>query len=344
MKKRKKSNRYLQLIKKNKKEFLLYLQLSIIFLGLILCAGLLLHSLLVPPSALEKGNSGLNTDVQSGQGTDASAKTHLKSKEMSYYLINRDTNEVLSAYLEEKKRAPASTTKLLTGITALKLLTEDDFVVVGPEVNLTGTNLGLHPGDKITVRNLLTAIFLASANDASAALAVKASGSISAFSEAMNTEAQSLGCKNSHFTSPHGLTDPAQYTTAKDLAKITSTFINNDQLMKYVQQTEATIRWIDANGNLRTQQVRNKNKLLGVYPGIQGLKTGTTNEAGQCLVTYDVRSDGKLLLVLLGSDQRYRDTVQLLDEGWAKLRIQAALKTLVSDPEPLLSGPGIFSP
>ena len=81
---------------------------------------------------------------------------------------------------------------------------------------------------------------------------------------------------------------------------------------------------------------------LGVYPGDIGLKTGTTTQAGQCLVSYIRRSDGGLLLVLLGSEQRYQDTISLLDEAWAEQRSKAALRNLSKDPRALILSPGIF--
>jgi D-alanyl-D-alanine carboxypeptidase (penicillin-binding protein 5/6) len=128
------------------------------------------------------------------------------------------------------------------------------------------------------------------------------------------------------------------------LAIIAAAFIKNETLMHYVQQSEAEISWQDASGNWRSCHIINTNKLLGVYPGTMGLKTGRTEEAGQCLISYAVRPDGKLLLVLLGSEQRYRDSVRLLDEGWAKLRTQAALKTISADANLFFSGPGLFTP
>ena len=93
---------------------------------------------------------------------------------------------------------------------------------------------------------------------------------------------------------------------------------------------------------VRYVEVQNTNSLLGIYPGDQGLKTGTTTEAGQCLVSYIERPDGELLLVLLGSKNRYNDTIKLLDEGWADQRSKAALRELAKDPKSLIMSPGIF--
>jgi len=112
--------------------------------------------------------------------------------------------------------------------------------------------------------------------------------------------------------------------------------------MKFVKEPSARVQWKDAQGAARSSNVQNTNSLLGIYPGDQGLKTGTTTEAGQCLVSYVTRPDGDLLLVLLGSEQRFGDTIKLLDEGWANQRSNAALKGLAKDPRSLIVSPGIF--
>lgn len=266
----------------------------------------------------------------------------LSTQDLSYVLIDTQMSQILKSYNAEKQRAPASTTKLLTGLIAIKNLKETDIVHVGTEVNIDGSRLGLMPGDVISVKDLLTALYVHSANDAAAALAVKVSGSIPAFADEMNKYAASLGCSKSHFTNPHGLPDSEHYTTAADLSKIASQFIKNQELMKLVNKRSAKIQWKDAKGLGRSAEVQNTNNLLGVYPGDQGLKTGTTTEAGQCLVSYVTRPDGELLLILLGSKQRYSDTIKLLDEGWADQRSNAALKGLIKDPRSLILSPGIY--
>jgi D-alanyl-D-alanine carboxypeptidase (penicillin-binding protein 5/6) len=112
--------------------------------------------------------------------------------------------------------------------------------------------------------------------------------------------------------------------------------------MSIVQKTYAQVHWKDSNEILHSAKLKTTNSLLGIYPGVQGLKTGTTTEAGQCLISYVTRTDGNLLLVLLGSKQRYRDSVILSDEGWAMQRSAAALRNLANDPQSLISSPGIF--
>lgn len=274
--------------------------------------------------------------------SDSSPSTHI-TQGVSYVLLDPKANQILKSQNADLHRAPASTLKLLTGLIAEDNLKETDIIRVGKEVNVEGSKLGLSPGDEISVQNLLTALYVHSANDAAAALAVKISGSIPEFAQKMNNYASStLGCQDSHFTNPHGLPDPDQYTTAKDLSIIANHFIQNEKLMNYVQKTTAQVHWKDARSKSHNANLQNTNLLLGVYPGDSGLKTGTTTEAGQCLVSYVKRPDGELLLVLLGSDQRYKDSITLLDEAWAEQRSAAALRGLSKDPKSLISSPGIF--
>lgn len=262
----------------------------------------------------------------------------------SYYLIDLSTKNVLLSQNDTIQRPPASTVKLLTGLVAMQTLNENDTVTVGNEVLIEDSTLGLKPGDTIKVKDLLTAIYLPSANDAAVALAVKAKGSLSAFIESMNKYALELGCKDSHFQTPNGLPAADQYTTAQDLAKIAIKFTQNETLMEYAKQKEGKVEWTTSNGLKRSIKVYNTNEFLGLYPGVQGLKTGTTTEAGQCLVTYVTRSDGDLILVLLGSKNRYKETKSLLDQGLAAIRTRAALQTISKSPESLIQGPGFLQP
>lgn len=284
--------------------------------------------------------STLNSNISTSNISTSSKD--LSTQDESYVLIDPLTAQILKSSKADLQRAPASTTKLLTGLIALKTLKETDIVRVGTEVTTDGSRLGLNPGDEITVHDLLTALYVPSTNDAAAALAVKISGSIPAFAEEMNNYAAALGCQDSHFANPHGMPDPEHYTTANDLGTIASLFLKNEKLMKFVKKSSAQVQWKDARGMVHYVEVQNTNSLLGVYPGDQGLKTGTTTEAGQCLVSYVTRPDGDLLLVLLGSKQRYGDTIKLLDEGWADQRSSAALRALTKDPRSLTSSPGIF--
>lgn len=332
-------------MKYRKRSFLESRSMLIIFVGMLLLMGFHYRSLVNAKGLITIAKPNLfssGTSLPTSSSTASFSSSEHLTQEVSYVLIDPQTTQILKSYNADLQRAPASTTKLLTGLIAIKTLQETDIVRVGIEVNIEGSQLGLSPGDEISVHELLTALFVHSSNDAAAALAVKISGSIPAFTEEMNKYAATLGCQHSHFTNPHGMPDPEHYTTANDLGKIASLFLKNEELMKFVKKSSARVQWKDARGTARYAEVQNTNSLLGIYPGDQGLKTGTTTEAGQCLVSYVTRPDGDLLLVLLGSKNRYGDTIKLLDEGWADQRSKAALRDLAKDPRSLILSPGIF--
>ncbi|MDR3271220.1 MAG: serine hydrolase [Peptococcaceae bacterium] len=262
---------------------------------------------------------------------------------LSYYVYNIQTNKVIAYQNQDLQRAPASTTKLLTGLVVIDAWDLDEIITVHDEVRVDGSGLGLAPGDKISLNQLLTAMYLVSANDAATALAVKAAGSIDEFSEYMNEYATKIGCTGSHFSNPHGLPDPDHYTTAQDMAKIAGQFIKDERLLALAQTKTATIRWQNQNGQTRSAQISNTNQLLGVYPGVAGLKTGTTTEAGQCLVTYFKHQDAALLVVVLGAKQRYQTTLPLLDQAvQTEVLTQDTLTNLSKNPAAWLDYPGIY--
>lgn len=335
-----------------KKNFKLKKILLVIFVGLFALLGFRYlgpddsNFITIVETKLESFSSKSSpspTSISVSSSTDAaSLSSEQLSQEVSYVLTDPETNQIFKSQNADLERPPASTLKLLTGLIAEESLRETDIVKVGAEVNIQGSKLGLNPGDVISVKDLLTALYVNSSNDAAAALAVVISGSIPEFAQKMNKYATTLGCQQSNFTNPHGMPDLEQYTTANDLSIIANHFIQNEKLMTYVQKPNARVQWKDAQGKDRIAELHNTNILLGVYPGDQGLKTGTTTEAGQCLVSYVTRADGDLLLILLGSKQRYKDTISLLDEAWAEQRSKAALRNLSKDPRSLILSPGIF--
>ena len=323
-------------------------KIHMLFLTIICCAIIVLPYLSRNVSALQEQVNSYNVNSSSEQLSKSPNSPKLEStppQSSSFLMLNVRTGERLLAENAEIKRAPASTIKLLTGIVAMQKLHENDMIQVGKEVlNIEGSQIGLLPGDKILVKDLLIALYLESANDAAIALAVAADGTMDEFSNAMNEYAIKIGCFNSQFKTPNGLPFPGQYTTANDLAKIALDFIKREDLMNYVNMKEAHVEWTRSDGFKQKKHVKNTNQLLGVYPGDIGLKTGTTTEAGQCLVTYTTRTDGDILLVLLGSKQRYADTIELLDQGAAKIRSRSALKNITSHPDSLITAPGFFAP
>lgn len=318
-----------------KKVYMLFL--TIIFFGIIV-----LPYLPGQASALQEliNSPNLNTS-----NLTIINKENSPPETSSYLMLNARTGEKLLAANEDVQRAPASTVKLLTGMVAMEKLNENDLIRVGEEVyNTEGSVVGLQPGDQILVKDLLAALYVESANDAAVVLAIAAYGTMDDFLIAMNQFAEKIGSSKSQFKTPNGLPHPDQFTTAHDLSLIASEFIKKEGLMKYVNMKEATVEWTRSSGYKQKKLVKSTNQLLNIYPGDIGLKTGTTTEAGQCLVTYIKRPDGDILLVLLGSKQRYKDTIELLDQGTALIRTRSALKNITSHPDSLVTAPGFFVP
>lgn len=219
---------------------------------------------------------------------------------------------------------PASTTKIMTLIVALEKGDLDSIVTVSPSAaSCEGSSLDLKAGDKITLRNLLFGMMLVSGNDAAEAVAEHISGSAENFVELMNAYAIRIGATRTHFSNPHGLPDPGNhYTTAHDLALITAYAYSVPGFKEIVSQSSKRIRFAD--GHIR--EVFNTNRLLKYYEGANGVKTGFTNEAGYCLVAAANRNNAQLIAVVLNSDSRWDDAVDMLDYGFQVTNINSMLK------------------
>ena len=233
------------------------------------------------------------------------------------------TNQVLYEKNASAIMYPASTTKIMTLITALEKGDPASIVTISPRAAaVDGSSLDLRPGDKLTLRSNLTGMMLVSGNDAATAIAEHVAGSVPAFVALMNEKAAKLGAANTHFTNPHGLPDPINhYTTAYDLALISAYAMQNPDIVKIVSAREADISFL----NRKAVHVTNTNKLLKTYPGINGLKTGYTREAGDCLVAGAKRNGVQLIAVVLNDDNRWTDAAALLDYGFQQLSQRKAL-------------------
>lgn len=206
---------------------------------------------------------------------------------------------------------PASITKLMTALVTLEHydlndeLTVDHLVPVHDEADM-----GLEVGDKITVRNLLYGLLIPSGNDAAETLADNYPGGSEQFIYAMNQKAQDLNMYDTHFDNPTGLDSSTHYTTAHDLSLLAAQAIKNDIISSLIKTKNITIT--DASG-LKSYKLQNVNQLLGVVYGVDGVKTGFTDEAGQCLVTSATRNGHRVIVVLLKSQDRFGESAQLVD-------------------------------
>ena len=178
-----------------------------------------------------------------------------------------------------------------------------------------GQDSGLSAGDKITMNDLLYGLMLRSGNDAAAQIAQTIGGSYEGFAKLMNKKAEELGLVNTHFVTPHGLDNEDHYTTAYELALLTDYALNNEKFAEIVSKKTKTIL---INGQQR--ELYNTNELLGYLNGVNGVKTGFTNNAGRCLVTSCIRNGTSVISVVLGADTkkfRTKDSIQILEYSFA---------------------------
>lgn len=234
---------------------------------------------------------------------------------VSACLIDAEDNGVLYGKDEDKIMHPASTTKIMTAILALESGKLDEPLVITPEaVNTEPSSLGLKLGDKITLREALTGMMLVSGNDAAVAVAQTIAGSVPAFAKMMNDKAKKLGAVNTHFTNPHGLTDQYHYSTAHDIAIIASYAMKNPEFRQIVSKKAYNMHYLDGH----TMYVTTTNRFLkSNFLGANGIKTGFTNAAGDCLVASATRGKKTMIAVFYNDDYRWEDAQAWLDFGFS---------------------------
>lgn len=232
-------------------------------------------------------------------------------------LMDAKTGQILYEKNSRIRSAPASTTKVLTAIIAIESGHLDDEVRVSLRAASTGgSSMHLNPGQRISLRELVTGLLLRSGNDAAIAIAEHLSGSVENFVSLMNHKAELLNALDSHFVNPHGLSAAEHYSTAFDLAWITRYALTNSIFAEIVNTRETSIDWLDKRGKEHDQNLRNTNKLLWLLEEVDGVKTGTTNQAGPCLISSATRGNQQLIAVVLHDHSRWNDSMQLLKHGF----------------------------
>ncbi|MEZ4767178.1 MAG: D-alanyl-D-alanine carboxypeptidase family protein [Caldilineales bacterium] len=216
------------------------------------------------------------------------------------------TGRVLGAVNASEPRAMASTTKIMTALLVLERADLGDLVTISPSALVGGATMGLEAGETLTVEDLLWGLLVNSGNDAAMALAEHVGGSEQAFVDLMNQRAAELGLTSTHFVNPHGLDAPGHASSAADLWHLA------ELAMTYPTfRTMVATRSHEAAGH----QLFTTNELLGVYPGADGIKTGTSDAAGQCLVASVSENGMRTVAVVLGSADRYGDAETLFQFG-----------------------------
>ena len=235
-------------------------------------------------------------------------------------LIDEDSGTVLYEKNADERRPVASITKVMTllltfeALQAGKISLTDIVPVSEHAYHMGGSQIWLEPGEQLTLQEMLKAVCISSANDAAVAVAEFVAGSEPAFVDAMNARAAALGMTATHFANACGLDEEGHLSSARDVA-----VMSREMLLHHPEVREYCTVWMDTLRGGKTQLV-NTNKLLKSYPGITGLKTGTTGKAGVCITASAERDGLRLIAVVLGASsgkERFEAAKTLLDYGFA---------------------------
>lgn len=227
----------------------------------------------------------------------------------SAIVIDGTTGQVLFSQNAEERLPMASTTKIMTAITAIENFDLDREYTVKKEYTLVeGSSMYLKEGEHITLRETLYGLMLMSGNDAALAIAGECGGK-EQFVQSMNDTASRLGLENTHFDNPNGLDGDTHYTTAHELAIITAYAMKNPDFCEIVATK---------NHNTSSRYMKNHNRLLSLYDDAVGVKTGFTKKSGRCLVSAAERNGRRLIAVTLNAPDDWNDHISMLEAGFAQ--------------------------
>lgn len=244
----------------------------------------------------------------------------------SAILVDFNTGKVLYSKNENEPLAMASMTKVMSMLLIMEKIDDgslkyDDIVEISTDASsMGGSQIFLNPGDKYKVIDLLKGVAMASANDAVVALAEKTYGSKEHFIEAMNKKAESLGLKNTHFVNVHGLDEEGHYSSAYDMSVMARELLKHEKILDFTRVYEEYLTKPDGS----QIWLVNTNKLVRFYDGVDGLKTGFTQNAGYCLTATGKKNNLRLISVVMGEEsieKRSSDTVKLLNYGFNTFKV-----------------------
>lgn len=236
----------------------------------------------------------------------------------SYIVMEASGKVILKGYNMNTRLPMASTTKVMTALVVVENCQMDEKVTITKEsVGIEGSSIYLKEGEVFTVEELLYGLMLRSGNDASVALAIHVAGSVENFATIMNIRAESMGLTDTHFVNPNGLHDANHYTSSYDLCYISCEAMQNPTFRKIVGTKSVTI----AKGE-SARFLKNKNKILSIYEGGNGIKTGYTKKAGRCLVASAERNNITMVSVVLNRGDMWTECSSLLSYGFENFTIQ----------------------
>ena len=245
--------------------------------------------------------------IHSTGGLSVSAK--------SATLYEPTTNTFLYSKNANARLPMASTTKIMTALVAIECSDVNKQVVVNDNaIGVEGSSIYIEKSECFTMLDLIYALMLQSANDAAAAIAYEIAGGIDEFADLMNEKAKEIGLKNTNFTNPHGLDNEMHYTTAQDLARLGAYALSNE-IFKNVVSTHKK----EITSSAKTRLLVNHNKLLNLYDGAIGVKTGFTKRSGRSLVGAAEKDGITLISVTINAPDDWNDHERMLDYGYGIL-------------------------
>ncbi len=257
--------------------------------------------------------------------TEAAEKPIIQAD--SAILIEATTGRVIYEKNADEVRPPASMTKMMTCILGLENLTKRTLVPISETAAYAeDNNFYWTPGDVIRAEELMLGMMLVSDNGAAIAIAQSIAGNIADFAAMMNDKAYELGCTNTHFANPNGLSNDNHYSTARDMSRIAMYGMSVPDFRDIVSMKKAIIHWQSPAD--KWSEAETTNDLIGVYDGANGIKTGWTRAAGGCLAASAVRGNTELIAVVMHSpdnDTRFKDAAKLLDYGFSVVKMTRSI-------------------
>ena len=236
----------------------------------------------------------------------------------SAILINADTKEIIYEKNAYQRRSMASTTKIMTSILAIESGRLNE-VVTAENMSAEGSSIGLKTGNKLTLETLVWGMLLESGNDAAKLTANYIAGSEEAFAKLMNDKSVAIGMTDTNFVTASGLDDSRHYSTAFDMALLGAYAIKNPIFSEMCSAKVKTVDFIEPDISLTFS---NHNRLLSMYDGVFGVKTGFTKKSGRCLVSACSRDGVNFVAVTLNAGDDWNDHIKLYDYGFENLRYE----------------------
>lgn len=258
------------------------------------------------------------TFTLTSQTSDASLPPLIQAN--AAIVVESHSAEVVFAKNPRERLFPASTTKIMTALIAIEEIDLDQTASVSSSLATDGSRMGLQIGEKIKVRDLLAGLLIPSANDAADAFSKIYPGGNEAFVARMNARAKELGLVDTHYTNPIGYSDPGHITSVRDLAILAREAMQHKEFADLVSVQSSTVTSTD--GTI-IHKLRSTNELLGKFVGMEGVKTGWTEEAGECFVAQATRDGETFVTVVLKSPDRFAETKKLLDWSFGSFQTES---------------------